>query len=764
MSSSERRKLTPEQKAAEKDKTYTAFWRAFRFLAPYRGLIAVSVACALFVGVAYAGGLGTMLPIMRVLIEGDTLKSWMDREAASARLGVKFADDPSTVRVVRVHTNKDSSGNLPPAAAAGLKSGDTFILPNADDRAANAIDRARAMLDRLADPKSTEIPVTVFSTTGDLRGPDRALTLRPNPPSWYLDAARNIASAMPTNPVWAIAAVFCVIFSLAVTSNFVKFFQEYYSDKAAVLAVNDVRRRLYDHVLHVPMAHYGARGTSDITSRLVQDSQQMETGFKTVLGQTIQEPIKAATAFGLALYVSWQLTLFIVVFVPLMGIVLKKFGKKMRRASRAALQNSAHMLGQIEGTLSGIRVVKGANAERFERRRYGGIMAWLVNEQLRMSRIDAFTQPTLETITLVAFGAVVLVAARMVFRTEDPLDKTSFFLVLACLVGIADSLRRVSKVNNILQRSNAAAVRIFEVMDLPREQADANRVRANLSAMRHEIRFENVTFTYPNAPLPAVDDVSLAVPKGQCVAVVGRNGSGKTTLLALLPRFYDPQQGRVTIDGVDLKNVSLRSLRQQISVVTQDSVIFPGTIAENIAYGHPLAARLPSKDERPSVTEVRQRVIDAAKRAFAHDFILEKPNGYDTMLGEMGGQLSGGQKQRLCIARAIFRQAPILILDEATSQVDAESEHLIQQAIDGLLHEAHDPVTGAPTASAPTMFVIAHRFSTILSADTIVVMDRGKIVGQGKHEELLSTCETYQQLYERQLLKPAASPAPAPAA
>ena len=214
------------------------------------------------------------------------------------------------------------------------------------------------------------------------------------------------------------------------------------------------------------------------------------------------------------------------------------------------------------------------------------------------------------------------------------------------------------------------------------------------------------------------------------------------------------------IDGVDLRRVSLRSLRKQISVVTQDSVIFPGTIAENIAYGHPLATHLVTPSDRQTVRAVRERVEAAAKRAFADDFILEKPAGYDTLLGEMGGQLSGGQKQRLCIARAIFRQAPILILDEATSQVDAESEHLIQQAIDGLLHESHDAVTGFPDASAPTMFVIAHRFSTILSADTIIVMDRGRIVGQGRHEELLHTCETYQQLYERQLLAPASSGAP----
>jgi ABC-type multidrug transport system fused ATPase/permease subunit len=247
----------------------------------------------------------------------------------------------------------------------------------------------------------------------------------------------------------------------------------------------------------------------------------------------------------------------------------------------------------------------------------------------------------------------------------------------------------------------------------------------NLPPLSREIRFENITFAYPNTQQPALLNVSLNIAKGQAIAIVGGNGSGKTTLMAMLPRFYDPGQGRVVIDGIDTRGVTLRSLRKQISLVTQDSVIFPGTIAENIAYGNPLASR--------------QSIEAAARRAFAHDFITqEKPQGYETLLGEMGGQLSGGQKQRICIARAILRQSPILILDEATSQVDAKSEHLIQQAIESVMHER-------------TTFVIAHRFSTIIRADTIVVMDRGQIVGQGKHEELLRTCETYQKLYERQL-------------
>jgi subfamily B ATP-binding cassette protein MsbA len=258
--------------------------------------------------------------------------------------------------------------------------------------------------------------------------------------------------------------------------------------------------------------------------------------------------------------------------------------------------------------------------------------------------------------------------------------------------------------------------------------------------LQRDIRFEGVTFAYPNTASPAVVDVSLEIPKGKSIAVVGHNGSGKTTLLALLLRFYDPQQGRILIDGIDTRSVFLRSLRQQISIVTQDSVIFPGTIAQNIAYGHPLATANPAS---PGGLALRADIIDAAQRAFAHEFILEKPQGYDTLLGEMGGQLSGGQKQRLCIARAILRKSPILVLDEATSQVDAYNEDLIQRAIESVMKER-------------TTFVIAHRFSTIRSADEIVVMDRGQIVGQGKHEELLVTCETYRKLYERQIFGDAA--------
>jgi subfamily B ATP-binding cassette protein MsbA len=720
------------QPAPRKSKDTRDFWRACRFLFPYWPMVATSIFCAIFVSAAFTGGLSSLMPIMRVLIAGQTVAQWADGQIVQHRLEIKLADVADAVNVVHVEANGRG-------ARQGVNNLDQFTaVGGLPLKGMNDTQRARAILSALSDPNRASATVT--------RPGRELISLQLENESLPYRVLRSLAGHCPQQPVKAIAAVLGVIFCLAMISNVASFFQEYLSDKAAVLAILDIRRRLYNHVLHLPMSHFGAAGTSDVTSRLTQDAQGLGEGFNTVLGQAIQEPIKATMAFCLAMVISWKLTLFVVLFTPIMLKIIQKFGKKMRRASRKALMNNAVMLGQVEASLGGIRVVKGASGERFERRRYAGIIRGLVEQQLKMSRIDAFSTPTMDTLNLAVISVVVLFASYMVLVSHE-LETTSFFLVLACLGGIGDSLRRVSKVNNVLQKSNAAATRIFQIMDLPieRNRHTPGERLIKLLPMSRGLAFENITFSYPGAQAPALENVNLTVAKGTRVAIVGRNGSGKTTLLTLLPRLYDPQQGRVLIDGVDIRRATLRSLRQQISIVTQDSVIFPSTIAENIAYGNPRASR--------------EQIVAAAQRAFAHDFILEKPAGYDTRLGEMGGQLSGGQKQRLCIARAILRNAPILILDEATSQVDAESERLIQKAIESLLHtQANGEKNGDATSFAPTLFVIAHRLSTIQNADTIVVMDRGQIVGQGAHAHLLRTCEAYRQFYDHQLF--AAPPTP----
>jgi subfamily B ATP-binding cassette protein MsbA len=560
---------------------------------------------------------------------------------------------------------------------------------------------------------------------------------------WYLNVARDAAAYLPTRPFWTIVVMFGVISALAMVGNVFRFFHEYLSDKSAVSAVADIRKKLYDHTLHLPLPYFGRHGTSDVTSRLVSDAQGLHDGFKTILGPAVAEPIKAAFTLILASLYSWQLTLFIILFAPLMAAVIKKFGTKVRRASRAAMESSAGMLGQIEGTLVGIRVVKSATAERFERRRYGSIMDDLCREHVKMARYQAFSTPTLETLGMLAVGCVLLLASYLMFETQsNVLTPTGFLIVLACLVSIGESLRKMSKLNTVIQRSNAAGSRIFELLDLPIERPKhlpAGEKLVHMRGLERAITFDGLSFTYPNTDHPAVDNVTLTIKKGQSTAIVGRNGSGKTTLLSLLPRFFEPSSGTILIDGVDVRRLTLKSLRENIAIVTQDAVVFPGTIAENIAYGHPSVPLLLRAPDSAPAKALRQQIEAAAAEAFAHDFIMQKPNGYDTRLDGLGAQLSGGQKQRLNIARAILRSAPILILDEATSQVDAESEHLIQNAIERLMQER-------------TTFVIAHRFSTILAADTIVVMEAGRIVGQGKHDELMRDCPTYSGLYERQLM------------
>jgi ABC-type multidrug transport system fused ATPase/permease subunit len=750
-----------DRKDRNPSNTAADFLRATSYLWPHRRIVFTSIFCAFVVAAAFTTGLSTMLPILQVLFKGDSVQAWVDRQVVDDRLGVHLQDNPNQVIVNSITKSKlaavtGTAVAEPPAplAPGAVITGINGVELPAVSEATDARDerrRAGAILRHLSD--NANPTATVVLATGE----SVAVSLRPVP--WYMQAFQRVGWALPKNPVGSIAAVFGILAGLACFGNFVRFFQEYLADKAAILAVRDVRRQLYDHVLHMPLGYFSLKGTSDATSRLMQDSNGLLEGFKAVLGNAIQEPIKAGFTFTLAMIFSWRLTLFIVLFAPVMAILVHKFGKRVRKANKRALEQSASVLSQLEGSLIGIRVVKAAAAERFERRRYATILDRVIEQFLRMSRIDAMSSPVLESLTLLLAGVIILYAAYLVFEVPAPnnLDPNRFIMVMACLVGMADSLRKVTKVNNSLQKANAAAGRIFETLSVPVERRRTARgaksasrqglaeQTVKLAPIQREIRFENVVFTYPGASHTALSGVDLTVKKGTSVAVVGRNGSGKTTLLALLPRFYDPGQGRITVDGIDIRQATLRSLRQQIGIVTQDSVVFPGTIESNIAYGF----SIPDGEKDPAGRkEFRARVVDAATRAFAHDFVTEK-GGYDVVLGEHGTSLSGGQKQRLCIARAIFRNSPILILDEATSQVDAESEHLIQQAIEQVMHER-------------TTFVIAHRFSTILSADVIVVIERGKIVGQGKHEELLVSCPIYRQLYERQLFVGGAVPASEP--
>ena len=679
------------------------FWRATAYLRPYKKLVIVSIACAMFAGGVFFSGLGALLPVLQTLLNGDTPQMWVDRMVAEKRWQIELVDDPSVVRVI---------GGWPTGVF------DEPYLIETDDPAET--------LETLADGESFD-SLSYFmnwpTVSPEVKVP------------WHLRLLRRLVYLLPSDPVWAVAAIMFGVFLLSALANSVRFVQEYLSNTAALSAINDLRRDLYAHALRTPLGYFGKSGTSDVTSRITVDCGQLQEGFRTLLGRAVQEPILAFFALVFALWIDWRLTIFVILFAPPMAIILKKFGTKMRRAGRSSLQSSASLLGQIESTLSGVRVVKANNAEEYEVGRIRSVLNRLLGDQLRLAKYDSMSTPVMETLAVLALGVVMVFAVYLV-RTSGTLDAAGAMIVFGCLIQTAESLRRVSKLNVVLQKANAAGERIFENIDAPTESSPrrhgdtekrgiaSDSVPPCLRGEFDRVAFEDIMFRYSPEQPAVLDDVSLVVEKGQSVAVVGRNGSGKTTLLSMLPRFFDPDEGRVAIDGVDVRELPLDALRELIGVVTQEAIVFPGTVAENIAYA------------RPNVS--REAIEAAARQAEAHDFIVNK-GGYDVELNGLGGGLSGGQRQRLNIARAILRDPPILILDEATSQVDAESEHLIQAAISRLMQ-------------GRTTFVIAHRFSTILDCDRIALMDDGKLQAVGTHGELLETNDVYRALYDRQLV------------
>lgn len=497
----------------------------------------------------------------------------------------------------------------------------------------------------------------------------------------------------------------------------------------------DLRNRLFRSLVHQDTKQLAEAGTSEVMSRLTNDVEQLGQGMKTLYGRLVVEPLKALICLGLAFTISWQLTIVFMVLVPFALVMLTKLSRKMRRAARKLLERMSDLYQIIRETIDGIRVVKAFTMEPYERRRFRRVADDYARKAQQVSNIDALAGPVIEWLGVVALGMALTAGAYLVItgnksiagwnmRGDEQFGFTELLTLYTLLIAVADPVRKLSSVYTKIQAGAAASDRIFALADkLP--SVTTNSRGPVLPRHSQTVEFRNVTFAYsPGSETPTLNAINLTVKAGETIAFVGPNGCGKSTLLGFLPRFYDPDIGTLLIDGINARTVNLRSLRKQVGVVTQNTVLFQDTIFNNIAYGKPGATR--------------EEVEAASKKAFAHEFVELLPGGYETVIGG-GWKPSGGQEQRLALARAILRNPSILILDEFTSQIDPESEAKIHLAIKEFV-------------KGRTTFLITHRMSNVEIADRIVVMDAGKVVAVGTHPILMASCQLYQRLYDSQLV------------
>lgn len=536
----------------------------------------------------------------------------------------------------------------------------------------------------------------------------------------------HLASHLPTDGFTSFAYAVVLIVPLALFGSTMRYIHQSLSITVSLRVVMKIRQQAYFKMLHLPIENSGDLGSADSLSRLIGDTARLGKGFSTLMGKAVRDALMGVAFLAFALYIDWKLTSIFLLGLPAIGIAIKQFGKRIRRATKYSLRQYANMVGAAQEAIQAPAVVRLHNAEGYERRRFNTINRAVLTQELKARTVRALSSPVIDCIALIGVISVALVAAWYVFNGGG--NPTDMVFVLVTLGAAGGSVKPLAGLNNELQESGAAADRIKEVLEAPSEpntrQYHLEETAPALPRHHRDVLFENVSYRYPGSDELALNDVTLKIEHGQSVAIVGANGSGKSTMLNLLPRLTTPTQGRVLVDGTDIAGVTLRSLRHQLSAVTQQSVLFAGTIADNIAYG---------RRETP-----RADIIAAAKAAHADEFVQELPKGYDTPLGEAGSGLSGGQRQRLCIARAILRDPAILIMDEATSQIDAESEARITAAIESM-------------RAGRTTIIIAHRLSTVVHCDNIIVMEDGHIVDQGVHRELLERCDIYQSLVKNQL-------------
>ena len=505
----------------------------------------------------------------------------------------------------------------------------------------------------------------------------------------------------------SVGRISLVILGLYTLKGVCSYFSTTFVADAGLRAVTDLRNRLYEHILKQSFTFLGRRTTGSLMSHITTDVERIQAAVSELAGDLLKEGLTILGLLAVIFYMDWGLALFSLVGMPAALIPLVRLGRRLRASNETSLRRWKDISEILQETISGFRVVKAFGMEGFEIGRFRRAASRLLSVSMRITRTTAVLPPLME-----AVGGLAIVGAlwygSWAIRTEH-ITTGAFVSFLTALFAMYTPIKRLSRVNATLQAALAAGHRVLEVLDRHEEVPEAKDALV-LPRMREGIEYHEVGFRYADGHGEVLRNVTFRARPGEVVAIVGTSGSGKTTLVNLLPRFYDVAEGAVLIDGVDVRRATLTSLRAQIGLVTQETVLFNDTVRSNIAYG------MDDVDEA--------KVESAARAAFAHDFILDLPRRYDTVIGERGSRLSGGQKQRIAIARAILKDPPILILDEATSALDAESERLVQGALANLMR-------------GRTTLVIAHRLTTVRDADRIVVLDGGEVREEGRHEDLL---------------------------
>ncbi len=488
--------------------------------------------------------------------------------------------------------------------------------------------------------------------------------------------------------------------------------------------VKDLRNQLYRHALVLPVTYYDRARSGNIMSIIMNDVTSVNTSMTSTFDRLFIEPMRLLFSIGMLFVISVKLTLAIFVIFPLMAVLITWIGKAVRRRSKRVLEHMSGLVSILHETIGGIRAVKMFNMHCVEGEKFLKENRRFIHHSLRSTMIGAVSSPLTEVLGVAVVIILLWYGGRQVLAA-DGFGAEDFVRFLIFIFTMFTPLKALSTINNTLQNGFAAAERVFEILDAPIEPL-ADTYAARTPPFTGKIEFSGVDFSYPGGesePVPVLRDLTFSIPKGSIVALVGSSGAGKSTILDLLPRFYDVSGGAILIDGTDIRTHDLAGLRSLFGIVAQETVLFDGTVYNNIAYGRPDAAA--------------EQVIEAARAANALEFIEKLPRGFDTLIGERGVMLSGGQRQRLSIARALLRDPSILILDEATSSLDTESELLVQSAIKNLIANR-------------TAIVVAHRLSTIRHANTILVLEGGRIVEQGSHEELLSLGKRYRYFHDIQ--------------